>query len=145
MELHAVKAFYDSREGLVELDDDVLSIVRQVREAYGDRVKVNWEPTTEHYVFVEACTDGTQRLIFTTPTLDARALTRLLDSDSQLRGYIDAYDKLEGEQDRAQQETETRNLDRIREAAEGLAWALGDGKHGPGYKQSISIPKDIDA
>ena len=55
MELRAIKAFYDAREGLVTLDDDVLSIVQQVRELYGDKIRVCWEPTTEHYVLSELC------------------------------------------------------------------------------------------
>lgn len=145
MELHAIKAFYDERHGLVELEDDVLSIVRQTREHFGNRVKITWEPTTEHYVFIENCEDGTERLIFTTDVLDARSLLRLIASDSHGRGYEDAYDKKEREQDQAQAELDAQNMEGIRDAGERLAWALGDGKHGPGYKQSISVTKDIRA
>jgi hypothetical protein len=145
MELHAMKVFYSDREGLVELEDDVLSIVRQCREKYGDRIKICLEPTTGEYVFSERCEDGTERLIFTTPELDGRALERLIASDSQLRGYEDAYDLLERRQDQAQAEMQGERLEQIAEAGERLAWALGDGKHGPGYKQSISIPKEISA
>jgi len=124
MELHAVKCFYTDREGMVELEDDVLSIVRQVRELYGDRVKVHWEPTTEQYVFVENGGDGTEKLIFTTPDLDGRALDRLIASDSRARGYEDAYDKLERAQDQAQAERDKQHLEGVREAGEMLHWVL---------------------
>ena len=140
-----LKVFYDQREGLVELEDDVLSIVRQTREHFGDRVKICLEPTTGEYVFSENCADGTERLIFTTPELDGRALERLIASDSHMRGYEDAYDHLEAEQDRAQRELDEERLEKIAEAGERLAWALGDGKHGPGYKQSIRVTKEIRA
>ena len=145
MELHAVKMFYDRREGLVELEDDVLSIVSQVREAFGDKVKICLEPTTGHYVFSENSADGTERLIFTTEVLDGRCLTRLIAADSNARGYKDAYELMEKEQDDYRAARDEEKLDRIREAAEGLAWALGDGKHGPGYHQGIHIKKDIHA
>jgi hypothetical protein len=145
MELHAVKTFYTARDGLVELEDDVLSIVSQVREAFGDKVKICLEPTTGHYVFTENSADGTERLIFTSETLDARCLTRLQAADSTGRGYIDAYDLMEKEQDEYRAQQDEERLDRVREAGERLAWALGDGKHGPGYHQSIRITKDIHA
>jgi hypothetical protein len=143
MELRAVKTFYTDRLGVVELEDDVLSIVRQVREMYGDRVTVNLEPTTGEYVFIEHSDDGTEKLIFTTPELDGRALQRLIASDSQSRGYEDAYEKLEKEQDEAHRALDEENLEKIRDAGERLAWALGDGRYGPGYHQSIRVNRDL--
>lgn len=145
MELRAIKSYYSAREGLVTLEDDVLSIVRQVRELYGEKVKIHWEPTTEHYVFTENSEDGTERLIFTTPELDGRALTRLLASDSHTRDYEDPYDAAEREQDELQDRRDELQMDRILSAGEELAWSLGDGKYGPGYKQSIHIKRDLDA
>jgi len=145
MELRAIKSFYSAREGMVTLSDDVLSIVRQVRELYGDKISINWEPTTEHYVFIENCEDGTERLIFTTPELDGRAFERLLVSDSQSRVYEDPYDASEREQDELQAQRDEVHMEKIRSAGEELAWSLGDGKHGPGYKQSIHVKRDLDA
>jgi hypothetical protein len=92
VELRAVRTFYSDRDGLVTLEDDVLSIVRQVKELYGDTVKISLEPTTGHYVFSEMCADGVERLIFTTPELDPRALDRLREADAQTRGAVDQYD-----------------------------------------------------
>jgi hypothetical protein len=138
MELHAIKSFYDSRQGLVELDDDTLSIVRQVRELYGNRVKVSWEPTTEWFVFSENCNDGTERLIFTTPELDGRALERLLMADSQARLYQDAYDKNEQEQDEALARRDSAGQERLRDHGERLAHGLKKDDIGP-YPLQVSV------
>lgn len=140
MELHAVKAYYSQHHGLVELEDDVLSIVRQVREVYGNRVKIAWEPTTEHYVFSEHCDDGTERLIFTTPELDGRALERLLRSDSHGRGYEDVYDRQEREQDEAFAARQEADRERLRESGERLAHAMKKDDIGR-YPLSIAIPR----
>src|SRR6266700_7160034 len=100
MEMLPMKAWYDSREGVIELDDDVLSIVRQVREAYGQRISIELLPdNSEPYAFVEHCEDGTDRLIFTCIELDGRALERLHKSDSHNRMYVDPYAQQEAEHD----------------------------------------------
>jgi hypothetical protein len=138
MELHAVKCFYTQREGLVELEDDVLSIVRQVRDLYGNRVKVNWEPTTGHYVFVESSEDGTDRLIFTTPELDGRALDRLIASDSRARGYEDAYDKAERDQDQVQAAIDKDHMQQVTDVGEQLHWVFHSGGR-------IFVPRSVDA
>src|SRR5437868_5142719 len=108
MELSTLRTFYTERHGLVSLDDDVLSIVRQVRELYGSRIIIAIDETSGNYVFSENCEDGTERLVFVTDTLDARALERLQKADSQSRMYEDAYDAAERDQDRAQAEIDER-------------------------------------
>src|SRR5215467_5313259 len=102
MELRALHTWYTQRHGWVTLDDDVLSIVRQVRDLYGDRITIEFNHHTGDYVFVEHCEDHTDRLIFTTAELDGRALDRLLKADSQSRVYQDPYDAAEHAQDDAQ-------------------------------------------
>ncbi len=138
MELRAVKCFYTQRDGLVELEDDVLSIVRQVRDLYSDRVKVHWEPTTGHYVFVESSEDGSEKLIFTTAELDARALDRLIASDSRSRGYEDAYDNAERDQDRAQEAIDKDYMRQITDVGEQLHWVFHSGGR-------IFVPRSVDA
>jgi hypothetical protein len=120
MELRAIKSYYDNQEGLVTLEDDVLSIVSQVRERYGERVKVSWDPFSEHFVFSENCADGVERLIFTTPELDGRAMDRLMRSDSQIRGYIDPYDAAEREQDALDQAADQITIERTSEPLDRL-------------------------
>lgn len=143
MELHAIKTFYDNRHGLVELEDDVLSVVSQVREAFGDKVKICLEPTTGHYVFTENSADGTERLIFTTEVLDARCLTRLQDADSTRRGYSDAYDAMEKEQDDFRAREDELMKDKIRDGAEQLAHALKMGGAVPHLPLQVNVPRGI--
>ena len=121
--LHALKTYYDHRHGLVTLEDDVLSIVRQVRELYGDRVYILLDEHSGFYHFVEH--DGqTERLIFTTETLDARSLERLQRADSHSRGYVDSYDEVEREQDALHEEQERSLRERIREPLERFVHTL---------------------
>ena len=141
MELYAMKTFYDNREGLVTLEDDVLSIVTQVRELYGHRIKICLEPTTGHYVFSERCEDGTERLIFITEELDARCLDRLRRADSHSRGYEDPYDVAEREQDRILAEKDQKSMEGIMEAGERLAWAFEEDGKGTGAQ--ILVSRDI--
>jgi hypothetical protein len=144
MELHAVKTFYTDQDGLVTLEDDVLSIVRQVREQYGNRVNIRLEPTTGQYVFSENCADGTERLIFASEHLDQRDLDRLMQADSTLRGYEDTYEKAEREQDEDQAQMEKEMLEELREQGERLAHALRqDGVDDSLYPAQTVVPRDL--
>lgn len=126
MELLPMKHWYDARDGWVELQDDVLSIVRQVRELYGNRITIELAPgdTPEPYAFVEHCEDTTDRLIFTCATLDGRAIERLQRSDSHSRVYVDPYEESEREHDRISEEFEENAKSRIRAIGEQIAHAL---------------------
>jgi hypothetical protein len=145
MELFATKMFYDNRYGLVELEDDVLSVVSQVRELYGNKVKICLEPTTGHYVFSENSADGTERLIFTSETLDARCLTRLIAADSTARGYTDAYDAMEREQDEFRAREDDAMKEQIRDHAERLTHALKKDGAVPHHPLQVNVPKEINA
>jgi len=140
-----MKTFYTAREGLVELEDDVLSVVRQVREDYGDRVTVEVDPDTLQYLFIEHCEDTTDRLIFQTPELDARALDRLRRSDSQSRAYQDPYEVLEREQDELMRLNDERSTEQIRAEGERLAHALKQDGVMPRLPLKVSIPRSVDA
>lgn len=132
MRLHAIQQFYSNRLGLVALDDDVQSIVKQVRELYGDRVGVHMDEDSGEYYFTEYCEDGTERLIFATPELDNRALERLIRADSQTRGYEDPYLAAEKAQDDEQAAADAAKLDQVHDASERLAHALRkDGADSP--------------
>ena len=123
--LHAVKLYYDADLGqLVELDDDVLGIVRQVRELFGDKVAINLDPLSGWYHLTEHCEDGTERLIFSTDELDGRTLERLQRADSQGRHYVDPYLAIEHEQDEAQAEIDAQYREQLNEHGEHLLWAM---------------------
>jgi hypothetical protein len=125
MEMLPLKAWYNHEHGVIELEDDVLSIVRQVRETYGRRITIELLPDSpEPYAFVEHCEDGTDRLVFTCVELDPRALERLLRSDSHGRAYIDPYDEAEQAHDSLQEAKDEHSKEQLREVAEEMAYAL---------------------
>jgi hypothetical protein len=124
VKLHAVRSFYTRRDGLITLEDDVLSIVRQVREDYGGRVTVEMDPDTGEFLFIEHGEDGTDRLIFSTSSLDPLALDRLKRADSQSRGYEDPYDAAEREQDALHDALDAKTSEKFLEHGEPLAHAL---------------------
>lgn len=143
MELHAVKTFYTAREGLVELEDDVLSIVRQVKELTGGQVSTHLDPDSGEYYFVEHCEDGTERLVFATPELDARALERLARADSQRRGATDPYAEAEQEQDDFHAAIDAKNREVLYETGERVAHALRqDGAPTP-MPLKVAVPRDL--
>ena len=125
MDMLPMKAWYNAEYGVIELEDDVLSIVRQVRDQYGGKVVIQLLPEqSEPYAFVEHCEDGTDRLIFTCVELDGRALERLLRSDSHSRHYVDPYAEQEAEHDRLQDEKDRQKQEVLAEHAEQMAYAL---------------------
>jgi|SRR5215471_4224035 len=143
MELRAIKSYYDNRRGLVTLDNDVLSIVSQVRERYGNRIRICWDEFSEHFVFSEVCDDQVERLIFTTPELDGRALDRLIRSDSQLRGYVDPYDAAEREQDALEQATNDETRARVSEPLERFIHQLKRDGTEPRLPLAVAVPKEV--
>jgi len=135
MELRAIKYFYTGGH-LVELEDDVLSIVSQVRALTNGKVSIHLEPTTGHYLFVEHCDDRVERLIFVTPELDGRCIERLVAGDSGSRSYRDPYDFAEAEQDRLHREADERLQQAIAQEAERLLWA----QHKDGENVPMAMP-----
>jgi hypothetical protein len=150
MEVHAVRTWFDQKHGVVLVEDDVASIVREIREI-DPRIHVFWNEQTQRFDLVESCLDGTDRLIFSTSELDARVPQRLRMGDSWLGGNPshvvpddeDFLAAMEAEQEREQAGVMERLMDRVHDAGERFAWALGDGKFGPGYHQSIRVKRDV--
>src|SRR5215471_1106012 len=125
MEMLPMKAWYNHEHGVIELEDDVLSIVRQVRELYERRITIELLPgAIEPYAFVEHCEDGTDRLVFTCIELDGRALERLQRSDSHSRMYVDPYEAQEAEHDALQDAKDEHSREQLMEVAEEMAYAL---------------------
>lgn len=121
--LHAVKSFYSNRLGLVTLEDDVLSIVRQVNELYDGRVSVQLDPDTGAYHFV-ASEDDTDYLIFSTTELDPRCIERLMLADTHGRFHEDPYDAVEREQDALHAARDEAHREELHEAGERLLHAM---------------------
>jgi hypothetical protein len=151
VELHAVPSWFDSQKGtVVELEDDVQNVVRQVKEI-DPRLHVFYNEQTDGFDIVEHCLDGAQRLVFSVRELDARVISRLHEGDTWLGGNPDHVlpdnedflTRMEREQEEVFDAQQATALEKVADAGERLAWALGDGKWGPGYQQSILVKKDI--
>jgi len=142
--LHAVKRFYSASRGLVTLDDDVLSIVRQVRELYGEKVTIEVDPETDWFHFV-GHENGTDYLIFSTDRLDSRALNRLLEGDSHRRGHRDPYLAVEREQDALNEAKDAASMGKIVEAGEMLAFYMKREGKAERLPTTVAIPKDVHA
>lgn len=142
-QLRAIKSWYDNRHGVVTVQDDVLSIVRQVRSLFGDRISIQLDDLTGWYHFVEHCEDKTDRLIFSSESLTPLELERLLKADSFGRAHEDPYDALEREQDEMQAKQDAAFREMIREAAERTAHAVKKDGLGPRFPLMVPIEKGL--
>lgn len=146
LHLRAIKSFYSLQHGgMITLEDDVLSIVSQVRDDYGDKVSIQLDPVTGWYHFVGHEDDGTDRLIFSVDELDPRALDRLRRADGQARGFEDPYLAVEREQDEHFARLEEEGLDKVRASGEELAFHLKKQGIMPRLPMSIPVTKEISA
>lgn len=145
--LRAIRSFYSAAHGgLLTLDDDVLSIVSQVRQEFGDKVQIQLDPETGWYHFVGIEDDGnTERLIFSVEQLDPRALERLRRADSHARGFEDSYDAAEREQDEAQARIDRAYADKIAEAGEELLFHVQKAGQAPFLAKQVYIPRGVNA
>lgn len=150
MEVHAVKTWYDQHLGVVEVEDDVVNVVRDIREI-SPRIRVFYNEQRGNYDIVESCQDGTDRLIFSVDSLDARVPLRLRQVD-QWRGREDPEHllpeeedflaKMDAAYDRMDAERQEENRDQINEVGEQLAWAGEQDRRGVGAQ--ILVPRSID-
>jgi hypothetical protein len=144
--LYAMRTFYSPDAGrLVTLENDVLSVVSQVRELTDGRVSVQLDPETGWYHLIEHCEDTTDRLVFSVEALDGRVIRRLQRADSQSNLHEDPYDAVEREQDELHARREEQARDRIREAGERLQVALRKAGEMPRMPHPVAIPKDVNA
>ena len=143
--LKAIKTWYSAeRQGFMTLADDVLGIVSQVRELYGERVSIELDERTGVFTFVEHGEDGTDRLIFQTDELDQRALDRLVLADSHNRYHEDPYDAAEREQDELQTRQDDAYREYINQAGEELIFHLQREGRAPFLTKQVFIPRDVD-
>jgi hypothetical protein len=147
-ELRPMKLYFDGNR-MVELEDDVLNVVRDVREI-DPRIHIFYNEQTDGYDLVEDCLDGVQRLVFSVEELDARVPLRLRMAD-QWRGRADPehvlppgedfLDDMDRYNEALKREQDEQNRDKIRDAGERLAWALQEDRRG--VQASILVPKDL--
>ena len=127
------------------LDDDVLSIVAQVRQEYGNKVSIQLDPDTGWYHFVGHEEDTTERLIFSTDCLDPRALDRLHKADAHGRGFEDSYDAAERAQDDAQAAIDRAHAEKVAESGEELLHYVQKAGQAPFLTKQVFIPRGVNA
>lgn len=148
MELHAIKSWYDQHHGLVELTDDVLGVVKQVKALGEGRLSVFYNAQSDGYDIVERCLDHTDRLVFSVKELDARVVERLHLADhwgastpdrSDLKSGHDFADEIEELNEAMMSLKDEASRDKLGDAGERLAWAFDIGV---GINASILVPGD---
>lgn len=141
--LRAVKTWYSAeRGGFVTLTDDVLGIVSQIKKLYGDRVTVELDEQQGAFHLV-GHENGEDYLIFTTSELDQRALDRLLQADSQQRGFRDSYDEVERAQDALDKAKEQAMRESIGAMGEELLFHIQKEGKAPRLSKPIYLPRGL--
>lgn len=151
MEVRGVKTWIDSHHGVVELEDDVLNVVRDIKQL-DPRLHVFWNPQSEAFDIVEYCLDHEQRLVFSVKELDPRVLPRLRGADhwggnQTPEHYITPDDEdfvalMDADNEALAAAHTQASRQKLQDAGERLAWALDIGA-GLSYKSSISVKEDI--
>lgn len=151
MEIHAVKTWYDRRHGVVNVDDHVTGVVREIKEIGDGRISVFFNEQSGDFDLVEHCLDGTDRLIFSVKELDGRVPDRLRradhwGADTPERGMSrpegsDFLDEMDRDQEAFQEEYYMKPLrEKMFNALEEHGWAM-DVQRGVGGQ--ILVKKDI--
>jgi hypothetical protein len=154
MELYGVKTWFDTRHGVVALEDDVLGIVQRLKELGEGRISVYYNEQSDGYDIVERCLDGTDRLVFSVDKLDQRCVDRLLTADhwgsenpDHRDDFLPESEDFASQMDRDNEELlqghEEKSRDKLRAAGERLGWALEE--DGRGLGASILVEKDVSA
>lgn len=152
MEVHGIRSWFDAREGVVVVEDDVLNVVRDIK-AISPRLQVFHNPQSDEFDIVESCLDGAQRLVFSVEKLDGRVLHRLRSAD-HWHGEDLPHHVLEDDEDfvaRVDEHNAQREVARSAETAEAVAdvgerlvWALDWAKDRPSVGGSVRVPKGVD-
>lgn len=148
--LGTLKTTYENG-GLQTVDDDVLNIVRRIRDI-SDRVTVYWNDQKGCFTLTETSLDGsTERLVFEVAELDERVLTRLRGADHWQGNETPEHVRPDEEDyvselDRAQAAIDAAIDVRAREEREEIlhevaSYADLDGK---GTRATILVPRGID-
>lgn len=151
MEVHGLPAYVE-RGRMVQVEDDVQNVIRDIRELAGDRVSVYWNWQTNRFDLVEHCLDHTDRLIFSVAELDQRVVQRLREADHWhgrdtpdhvLGDGEDFVAQVDRENDARQAAIDAEAMEKIQDAGERLAWALDICVDQNSKGGQILVPRDI--
>jgi len=120
----AGQRFKDLNPGLLAVDGDVLGIKRQIEEKYPE-LEVYYDEVDSHWVIVEHCKDGVDRLaIQPFQELDQRILDRLHRADQQALGHVDVIEEVDNYNAEVEKDRDYRFDQKIGEASERLRHAF---------------------
>jgi len=151
MEVHGIKSWYDQRDGVVVVEDDVQSVVRGMREI-SDRLHVFYNPQTGGFDIVESCLDGTDRLCFSVAELDNRVLDRLRNadhwygSDEPTRILPDDQDfvaRIDMDNEEIERLSAMAMREKLGDVSERLVRALDNVSDRPSVGGTIRVPRSI--
>ena len=150
MDVKGIPSYFD-RGTFVTVDDDVLNVVRDLREI-SPRLNCWYDEHSDTFHVTEDCLDGVTRLVLTAKTLDQRVVNQvrsadhwhgndrprvILGEDEDVLSKVDAHnDALE-----AGWREETRG--KIHDAGERIAWALDICSDRSSVGGSILVPKGV--
>lgn len=109
-----------NRHRLTTFHSDVLGY-KAVIEGRWPELQVVWDTDVERWLVIQTDKHNTQSLVFETAALGEHTLERLRRADNE---NSDAFDEVEGWNEKMEKEQERRNAERIHEVGEKLAWAI---------------------
>lgn len=121
---------------LIAIEDDVLDVVRRLREIHGG-LNVRWNERGEYFVIYELCDDGRERLVTTVKELDPRLIRHfeMLASESW-----DAVAEMEKMDDQAERDKKQAFAEKMGESGERLHHAIRKDYE---VKDRIFLPEDV--
>lgn len=151
MELYAIRTWFDAKDGVVLVEDDVQNVIRDIK-AVSPRLHVFYNEQSGEFDVVEHCLDGAQRWVLSTPALDARILHRLHGADHWHGQDVPNHVLGDGEDVAAQVDAHNAQREaaldedfrgRLIEPTERLMWALDNVKDRSSKGGSIRVPRSI--
>jgi hypothetical protein len=152
MEVYGVRSWFDQREGVVVVEDDVQNIVRGIKEI-SDRLHVFYNPQHGGFDVVESCLDGTDRFVMSASELDNRVLDRLRNAD-HWHGQDTPEHVLGDDEDFVAQIDEHNEAierairdgyrDKLGDVGERLIRTLDNVSDRPSVGGTISVPRSLD-
>jgi hypothetical protein len=109
---------------LITYQEDVLGVKREIECRWAGLLSVFFDTDMEVWVIVEHCSDGTDRVAFTTEALSQATIDKIHRCDQDSRSFEDpetAYQKADKEEER---QKDWNLSERVGEAAERLYHGL---------------------
>lgn len=108
------------RGRVVFIDNDALGVAKQLREIH-DSLRLAWNEFGEYFVVYQQLDDGTEHMVTTAQTADARLVKRIQKIASSQYNFPEEVDRLDKQ---AKKEADYKFSQQIGEIAERVAHAV---------------------